>query len=494
MSPPHPTAVLATLYERHTGRAPDWITRLAGDGSARRIYRLSSSEGPSRVGVVGPEPRENRAFVTFTHALRLRGLPVPAVHAVDESEGAWLEDDLGDRTLYDAVVEARLDPADPFPTTLVETYRRVVELLVRLQVEGGQAIPFDMAWPRPMQDARGIRFDLNAFLFQFVRPAGVSFDEVRLEDDFERLIGRLLEEDSRYFLHRDFQSRNLMLPEGRPCVIDYQNGRQGWLGYDIASLLHDAKARIPGPVRGSLLEHYLDALRGLVAVDTNRFRTSFYLSILLRTLQALGAYGLRGLTERKPSFLARIPDRLDDVAALLADEHFRGFPELTRVLERCCADERLRRRPPVEAGTLTVHVGSFSYKRGYPADRGGHGGGMVFDCRGVENPGRDPRFARLSGRDDTVRRFLDTAPKATAFFARVRPLIEDQVEAYRARSFTALDVQFGCTGGQHRSVYFAERLRRHLVESFPDLRVELHHAEAEVWQPISPQAGRPEVA
>lgn len=480
---PVPT-VLHRLFEQHFEAPPASVEPVAADASGRTMLRLTGADGETAIGVVGPNHDENRAFLSFTRTFLDLGLPVPELYAVDEAAGAWLEEDLGRTTLFDAVLEARAGGGGALPEPVVALYRRIVAVLPRFQVEGGRAVDYGVAYPRADFDAQAMRWDLSYFKYHFLMLAHIPFHEDRLERDFVRLVDFLLETDTRHFVYRDFQSRNIMVRDGRPAFLDYQGGRRGALQYDVASLLHDAKAGLGDPLREVLLEAYLDALEAHLPVDREHFAAHYRGYVLLRTLQALGTYGYRGFYERKPRFLESVAPRVTDLERFLESGFVQvDLPELRAVLDRVCASEELRPPPAPDDGVLTVHVGSFSYKRGYPCDRGGHGGGMVFDCRAVDNPGRDPAYARLSGRDAPVISFLESVPGARSFLAHAEALVDAQVEVYQERGFQALDVHFGCTGGQHRSVYFAERLALHLRERYPDVRVRVDHSEAVSWAP-----------
>jgi hypothetical protein len=336
-----------------------------------------------------------------------------------------------------------------------------------------------------------MRWDLDYFKYHFLKLADIPFHEARLEDDFERLVAFLLASDGSHFLYRDFQSRNVMLAEApggarEPAFIDYQGGRRGALPYDVASLLYDAKAEIPPDVREHLLDGYLDALSAHVPVDRERFREEYRGFVLIRILQAMGAYGYRGFYERKPHFLQSVPPAVRNVEHILRSGPLPvDVPELVAVFERICASEALARGAAPEPPGLTIRVGSFSYRSGPPADPTGHGGGFVFDCRALRNPGLDPRHATLTGRDPEVADSLARDADVEAFFANAWALVAAQVAAYVAKGFTSLSVHFGCTGGQHRSVYMAERLARSLETDFPGVHVRLDHAERARWpEPI----------
>lgn len=469
------------LFEARFGTPPTTHHALAGDGSRRRMVRVGA-EADTAVAVIGPDAKENRAFLAYTATFRELGLPVPEVYGVDEAAGVYLLEDLGDTTMFRALVQAR-GGLPGFPAAMLPIYRRVLEWLPRFQVEGGRAIDYSAAYPRAAFDRRAVLWDLNYFKYHFLKLAHIEFDEELLETDFQRLADRLLETDTSHFVYRDFQSRNVMLVDDAPRFIDYQGGRRGALQYDVASLLYDGKAAIPPETRAELLEHYLDVLGTYVAVDRARFTADLELYILVRIMQAMGAYGYRGFYERKPHFLASVPPAIDNIEHLLTQGAVpTDLPELRAVFERICAHDALRRRGAARLSQgLVVRVGSFSYRKGPPEDEGGHGGGYVFDCRGLPNPGREAAYKALTGRDAPVIAYLEALPETDAFYERAAALVLAHVDAFRARHFDSVTVHFGCTGGQHRSVYMAERLARTLCGRYPDATVPLTHHEQASW-------------
>jgi aminoglycoside/choline kinase family phosphotransferase len=478
------TAVFRRLFADRFGVPAAAVLPLEADGSSRTMYRLVGPDYETAIGVFGPDSEENRAFLSYSRSFREAGLRVPQIFGTDESVGAYLEEDLGETTLFDALSTARQrEPGDDFPDSALSAYRRVAEELPRFQVLGGQVVDYSVAYPRAAFDKQSILWDLNYFKYHFLKLAHIPFNEARLEDDFVRLTGFLLHADTRHFLYRDFQSRNIMVRDGEPWFIDYQGGRQGALQYDVASLLYDAKAAIPEPARALILDHYLDALEEHLPVDRELFREHYKGYVLVRILQAMGAYGYRGFFERKPRFLQSVPPAVDNLERLLATRMLPlRLPELEAVIRRICDSESLRKRPVRPAPGLTVNVGSFSYKSGYPEDQSGHGGGFVFDCRALHNPGRYAEYTELCGRDGAVVDFLERAPEVESFWTSVRSLIDNQIATYRNRGFNSLSVYFGCTGGQHRSVYLAERLAKHLRAHHPDLHVSLSHREERSWR------------
>ncbi|UCG77039.1 MAG: phosphotransferase [Gemmatimonadota bacterium] len=475
---------IRALYEAYAGAPPVDVRPVAADGSARSYRRLVAADGTSLIGAFGPEPEENQAFLSYSHTFRALGLPVPAIYAEDLEAGIWLEEDLGDATLFDVLREAvREGAAEPtaFPASVAALYRSVLSMLPRFQVEGAEAIDFDVAYPRAAFDRQSIAWDLNYFKYHFLKLAHIAFNEARLERDFEALTGLLLKADADYFLYRDFQSRNVMVREDEPWFIDYQGGRRGALQYDVASLLYDAKADLPDALREELLTHYLRALATHTDVDEERFREHLTGFVLVRLMQALGAYGYRGFYERKPRFLQSVPFAARYLGELLEKELPLSLPEIEsvfgRIVERWSLPESQLEHTP----GLTVFVGSFRYAEGYPDDGTGHGGGFVFDCRSLPNPGREPEYFDRTGLDEDVVSFLEERPEVEAFWHRARELADAHVEEYRRRGFSALSVNFGCTGGQHRSVYFAERLARHLHEKYEGVEVRVTHREQADW-------------
>ena len=485
--------VFRRLFLRRFGADARDVAPIAMDGSARRMWRLRAFDGRTAIAVVGPDPEENRAFLSFSASFRGIGLPVPEILAVDEAAGTYLVEDLGDVTLFRALTEARAKADGAFPDAMLPVYRRVLELLPRFQVEGGRVVDYAVAYPRAAFDRQSMTWDLNYFKYHFLKLAHVPFNEDRLERDMGRLVEWLLTADCSHFLYRDFQSRNVMLRGSDPWFIDYQGGRRGALQYDVASLLYDAKAAIPEDVRESLLDHYLIALAMHLPVDRERFRAHFRGYVVIRILQAMGAYGYRGWFERKPHFLQSVPPAVANVERLLAT----GFvpldlPELRTVLERICGTPAFRSVAPAPGTGLTVRVGSFSYREGLPDDPTGNGGGFVFDCRAIPNPGLLDAYRPLTGLDPEVRRLLDRDPSVDPFFSHVLALVEAQIATYVAREWTALDVQFGCTGGQHRSVYFAERLATTLRGYRPDVRIVVTHRERPRWPRPAEAAAAPD--
>ena len=469
--------VLERLFARHYGVSPAELTPLQGlGGSGRAIVRLTGS-GRRAVGVLGPDRAENVAFLEFSRHFRRHGLPVPEIYGEDLDHGAYLEEDLGDVTLFDFL--ARHRSAEAVAPEAVAAYRSVIAELPRFQVVAGRDLNYKACYPRSSFDRQSIAWDLNYFKYYFLRLAGVPFNEQALELDFSRLTKLLLAADRDYFLYRDFQSRNVMLRDGQPWFVDYQGGRKGALQYDIASLLYDGKADLPPALRQELLDHYLDCLAGLIPLDRAAFMEHYYAFVYVRILQALGAYGFRGFYERKAHFLQSVPYALKNLRWLA--EHVKmpvALPALMEALAAIGTSAKLQAIvAPAPAG-LAVRIFSFSFHRAAPSDEEGNGGGYVFDARGLPNPGREERFRALNGNDPSVIEYLNAQPSVGDFLRNAIAMVDASVQSYQSRGFTNLMVSFGCTGGQHRSVYLAEQLAKHL-RAKAGVEVTVRHMELE---------------
>lgn len=449
--------VLKKLFETHFHLPAERVQPLAGQlgGSGRNIIRLSARE-VSAIGILYSVREENAAFLEFSRHFRRHGLPVPEIYAEDLDRGAYLEEDLGDTTLFEFLSKNR-DGAN-ITAEVVEAYRKVAAILPRFQVEAGRDLNYKVCYPRASFDRQSIAWDLNYFKYYFLRPAGIPFNEQALENDFARLTKFLLSAARDYFLYRDFQSRNIMLRGGKRFFVDYQGGRKGALQYDIASLLYDAKADLPPELRQQLLDHYLDTLAGFIHLRREAFMHHYYGYVYVRMMQAMGAYGFRGFYERKAHFLQSVPYALKNLGWLLQNAELPiALPALMDAFKRMVESEKLQ-SVPSEYENLTVQIFSFSFHQGPPKDETGHGGGFVFDCRALPNPGRGERFKNLTGRDAPVADYLGREEDVRQFLATAASLVEASVSNYQSRGFKSLTVSFGCTGGQHRSVYLAEQL------------------------------------
>jgi aminoglycoside/choline kinase family phosphotransferase len=440
------------------------------DGVGAGLARPNTAA--STIGVLGTSLEENNAFLYIADHLHKKGLPVPQVLAVSDDRMSYLQEDLGDVSLFD-----HLDDTDAL--------HRTIALLPRLQFEGAEGMDWSRCYPSPAFDAESILFDLHYFKYCFLKATVGEFNEVHLEKDLKRFAsavsaqtsclrpsGKIVSADTApALMHRDFQARNIMLHEGNPYLIDFQGARKGPYLYDLASFLWQARAGYSSALRKSLTQTYMDALRAYT--DTVVVPEHLYRYALLRILQTLGAYGFRGFVEHKPHFLQSIPPALHNLKELLDEGVAEDYPTLNQLLHTIVNDACGRRGEvcspdpapaTIDNSQLTIKVFSFSYKHGIPEDESGNGGGYVFDCRAIHNPGRYDEYKQLTGRDEPVRRFLEQDGEILRFMEHVFALADAHVERYIERGFTHLMFSFGCTGGQHRSVYAAESLARHLRE------------------------------
>src|SRR5438128_5011108 len=469
--------ILKQLFEQHFHAPPEHIQPLQGElgGSGRKIIRLADKKNRA-VGILYGVREENAAFLEFSKHFRRHGLPLPQIDAEAIDPGAYLDEDLGDTTLFEFLSKNRA--GESIAPQVVEAYRKVVAVLPRFQVEAARDLNYKVCYPNPSFDRQSIAWDLNYFKYYFLRLAGIPFNEQALEDDFGRLTEFLLSAPRDYFLYRDFQSRNVLLRNGDPFFVDYQGGRKAALQYDIASLLYDAKADLPPELRQQLLDHYLDGLAGFIKLEREAFMRHFYAYVYVRILQALGAYGFRGFYERKAHFLQSVPYALKNLRWLL--HHVRlpvPLPALMDAFKGMLASEKLQGLAS-EADNLVVRIFSFSFHRGLPTDESGHGGGFIFDGRSLPNPGREERFKTLTGKDAPVIDYLNQQESVHQFLASVLSLVDASIGNYQQRGFKNLMVSFVCTAGQHSSVFLPEQLAKRL-RNRNGLEVAVRHLELE---------------
>ncbi len=471
---------LQVLFTKWSGNPAQQIKALPPSGSNRLYYRLSNDTHQA-IGVINADTKENQTFLYLSQHFQSKGLPVPQVYGVADDYTCYLLEDLGDQTLLSFLQAAKQQNGKTdFPTEAIAYYQQALELLVHIQVEGSKELDFSKCYPYPIFNGQRIQWDLQYWKYYFLKLSHTPFNEQQLETDFQTLTDYLLTADQHYFMYRDFQSRNLMVKEGQLHLIDYQGGMKGPLQYDIISLLYQAKAQIPPPIREELYQYYLQTLSTHISVNKDQFTQHYQAYLLIRLLQVLGAYGFRGIYEKKAHFLTSIPPALANIRWYL--QHIQlpiELPELMRCLSVLVADKQFKEYETGEStNKLTVHIRSFSYRKGIPVDLSGNGGGHVFDCRSIFNPGRFEPYKKLTGRDAPVIEFLETRSQIKDFLQPIYTLVDRSVENYIERKFQHIMVCFGCTGGQHRSVYSADHLAQHLQEKY-DVVIDLEHVEQE---------------
>ena len=476
---------LSQLFFEATGKKAGEQTALTASGSNRRYYRIESEDKTtSLIGVQGTSRDENHAFLYMAEHFMNKGLNVPKVLAVSDDEMNYVQQDLGNVLLFDYIADGR--KTGVFSVKEKDMLRETMRALARFQVVGAEQFDFNQCYPQPEFNLRSILWDLNYFKYCFLKATGLDFQEDKLENEFERLAYILLQNRMNAFMYRDFQSRNVMVCKKEdgtevPYFIDFQGGRKGPVFYDVASFLWQAKANFHPDLREELVEVYLEELQKYMPVDKEAFYDTLKHFVLFRTMQVLGAYGFRGYFEKKPHFLQSIPFAIDNLRHLLKHAS-EDYPYLIEVLQKMTEMKQFKdvgvRKP------LVVKVMSFSYKKGIPADPSGNGGGFVFDCRAVNNPGKYERYTHFTGMDEPEIQFLEEDGEIQPFLEQAYQLVDFSVKRYKDRGFQNLMVSFGCTGGQHRSVYSAEKMAQHINEKF-GVEVQLIHREQNIERTLN---------
>ena len=457
---------LKNLFENWSGEKTVTFSPLPESGSPRKYFRITGAT-KTAIGVFNTEKQENKSFVYLSKHFKKNSLNVPKIYRTDLPNNIYLIEDLGDQTLFSFLEENK--KKNKFNNALKIVYKKVIEQLPRFQIAAVEELDYSKCYPVSKFDKQSMIWDLNYFKYYFLKPAGITFDEQKLENDFNTLADFLLQADSNYFMYRDFNPRNIMIKNNEPYFIDYQGGREGALQYDIASFLFSSKSDIPYSLRDEFLEHYISFARKIKPFNRKEFLKYYDGYVLIRLLQMFGAYGYRGYYEGKAHFLKSIPYAVKNLEWLLkyhrpkikTHELFNSLQQIVNSSELKKFDWNFSAE-----GKLTVRVNSFSYRKKIPADLSGNGGGFVFDCRAIPNPGRIDKYKPLNGKDKPVQNFLDAQPEAQIFLKETYHLVDKSVENYINRKWTDLMVNYGCTGGQHRSVYCAEKLAKHLASKY----------------------------
>jgi aminoglycoside/choline kinase family phosphotransferase len=445
---------------------------------SNRIYFRIRTDDRSFIATYNDNVRENRTFIYYSRHFRERGCPVPEIYFVNEACTIYLQEDFGDQSLLAELEKQGHNDA------VYALFQQSLRQLAKLQIRGDEGLDYSKTITSREFGKQAILSDLLYFKYYFLDTLQIPYDKERLIDDFEVLSAYLTEADHKYFLYRDFQSRNILLKDGRVHFIDFQGGMKGALQYDVASLLWQAKAELSDSWKDSLLEYYMDCVAEILEIKIDRvsFVGQYNGYVLIRLLQVLGAYGFRGLFERKAHFLISIPLALRNLKWFVNHRQTGiALPEFDRLLGLVVQDELIHRFEPIQADRdtpLVVYIRSFSYRKAVPADESGNGGGFVFDCRGILNPGRIEAFRTQTGRDKPVKDFLEQQTRMPEFLNGVYNIVDISVEDFIKRGFSSLCVSFGCTGGQHRSVYAADALTRHLRNKY-HVTIDLHHIEQE---------------
>jgi len=471
------------------GMQPLQIHSIAESGSARKYFRILT-ETCSLIGTYSSNVEENEAFLYYSQHFHKLNLNVPEVLDVNAEHTCYLQSDFGDDNLFNHVQKSLMAcgtstnsrSSIQLGDNVIALYKKALGHLVRFQFIGHQGLDYKNAYPSERFDRQAILDDLNYFKYYFVKPhEEIDFNETRLGNDFIAFADLVSQASCDFFMYRDFQSRNIMVKDNELYFIDFQGGRKGPLNYDVVSLLYQVKAQIPQSIRNELIQYYKEELSQYIDPEAVKFDHYQPYFVYLRLMQVLGAYGFRGLIQKKSHFIESIPYALHEIEALSKSTPLTDYPELQSVI-----NQLYKLNPKYEqlilppTGKLTVTINSFSFKKGYPSDFSGNGGGFVFDCRALPNPGREPEFKTKTGRDYEVIDYLMAKPPVHVFLDHVKGIVSQSVDNYRERHFSNLMVSFGCTGGQHRSVFFAQTIYEWLKTIYPDIHLKLNHIERKI--------------
>lgn len=468
---------MVQLYTKTFGQSPKEVKKLSGAGSNRQYYRITSSDGTTCIGVIGESYKENHAFLAIADQMNKKGINVPKVIAVSNDEMTYFLEDLGDTSIYDIISKSKAQE-NPWSSECITLLEKIMTDLPNIQFEAAEGFDFNNCSREQEFCPMVIRWDMNYFKYCFLKLTGITFDELKLEAEFYELEKNLMHcaemDKMQCFLYRDFQSRNVMIKDGQPYYIDFQGGYRGPFYYDVASFLWQARAAYPQDLRNHLIDVYLKALQNNYTIEADTFKQNLSHFVFFRLLQVLGAYGFRGLHEHKTMFIEPIQQALKQIL------QFDQYTYIHELLEQVAKLPQFNQ--PSGKGKLTVRITSFSFKKGIPEDYSGNGGGFVFDCRAPHNPGRYEEYKKLTGLDQPVIDFLENSSSMPAFLENVYGLVDPAVETYLQREFTSLMVNFGCTGGRHRSVFCAQHLAEHLAKKYPDARIILTHREQGIYK------------
>lgn len=456
------------------GKQVTHVEKLPESGSNRTYWRIFCNQ-ESFIATYNANTAENRSFIALSNHFKENNLPVPEIVGVDKDEKLYIQSDLGSYSLYDLILESRKKPE--LQTLVKAMFRQVIDNLLRFQFV--KAPDINMFFSRISFDKTSMMWDLNYFKYYFLKLAYIPFDEEALEADFEAFSSHLAQVPSHYFMYRDFQSRNIMIKDGKPYFIDFQGGRRGALQYDLASLLYDSKADLSPEFRNEMLDYYCQRMEDKKLVSVSLFKQFFDDFVLMRIMQAFGAYGYRGYYEKKSHFLQSIPYAARNLKSLIdKNEYRKNYPELykvwTYIIDKFYKNEVV----DDEDETLQIHICSISLKKHYPDINPVYGGGFVFDCRSLPNPARDPELNKLTGLDDEVIEMLSNNEAVDRFLRNALNMARDSIENFMERGFKYISFAFGCTGGRHRSVYCAETFRRELQYIYGnDVKIQIRHYE-----------------
>jgi len=474
-------SAIKSLWLQNNSAAISSIENIPQSGSDRSYFRIHCESDKTYIATCSNNTKENETFIYFSKHFKNNGAPVPEILTINEDQTIYIQEDFGDLNLLNVLEERG------YTKEVYELFKKSLKALSNLQINGDKDLDYNKCITSKVFGQQAIFSDLLYFKYYFLDTLKIPYDKEKLIGDFEAISNYLAHADFSYFMFRDFQSRNIMVKDNEVYFIDYQGGMKGALQYDVASLLWQAKANLSDEWKDNLLQFYMDCVDEQLetSVDRASFVNQYNGYVLIRLLQVLGAYGFRGLFERKAHFLTSIPFALQNLKHFLTHKKIGiRFPEFEQLLNKIVDDKIIQQFENIKANketALTVKVQSFSYlKNGYPKDETKNGGGYVFDCRGILNPGRIDEYKKQSGLDKPVKDYLEQQTLMPKFLNSIYDIIDITVEDYIKRGFESLEINFGCTGGQHRSVYAAEAVVRHLKNKF-SVKTTLYHLNNENW-------------
>lgn len=468
------------LYTKLTGESCETISPIAESGSMRKYFRINGKSG-SFIGTFNPDVHENEAFFSFSETFSKLQLPVPEVLIRSGDNLSYLQTDLGVVSLFSLIQENHSKGS--FSNELIQQFKQIISYLIQFQIIAHKSIDYKKAYPSSEFTSQSILNDLEYFKYYFLKlHPEIIFNDENLQNDFQSFTNFISKSGIDHFMYRDFQSRNIMIFENKPYFIDFQGGRKGPLQYDIVSLLYQVKAQIPDTIREELLGYYLAELKKQLPTKESNFLKYYNSFVYLRLFQVLGAYGFRGLIQKKAHFIDSIPYALKTISEFYLKNNFDGvYTELERIVNQLSKLDIIYPSKNITSShSLSVQVSSFSYlKKGIPIDFSGNGGGFVFDCRALPNPGREDKYKIKTGKDAEVIAFLESKEEVRSFFEHVKGICGISITNYIDRGFESLVINFGCTGGQHRSVFFAEKMFHWIKQKFPGIQIAIKHSELE---------------
>ncbi|NSW46522.1 MAG: phosphotransferase [Bacteroidales bacterium] len=466
--------------KRYLGSTFNHLIALPLSGSNRFYFRVILNKG-TLIATYNEDILENEAFFYLQKFFYNLSLPVPQIVHIFDNKKLYLQEDLGDTTLYQLLTEDRKKNNTISPE-ISQRYKQVIDDLIQFQLSAEKGLDFSHCYPVEAFDSQAIQWDLNYFKYMFLKLVHAPFNEKKLEEEFQKLIQDASTAQNCYFMFRDFQSRNIMIKDNKLYYIDFQGGRRGPIFYDIASLLFDAKAELPFSFRNKLIQYYISQISNRIPINKEQALQQYYIFVFIRILQALGAYGYRGLFEQKEHFIKSFAPAFKNLKYLFKVSHIKSeFPYIASLIEQQFENPNLISLQKPSSDKLTVTITSFAYKNGYPIDSSGNGGGFAFDCRALPNPGKIEHLKHFTGKDSPVKEYMEQFDEVKKFISACQQLVEESIKKYIERNFEHLMVNFGCTGGQHRSVYCAEKLAKKIREKF-DINIKVIHTNQQNWE------------